>query len=114
MPSNSTVRESPLLARARRTQGWGLGLLAVAGLLWAWFAVLLVTPYDEDGDGYDCPALITSEYAHDGSCAEERDWPLIMALLGGSVPFAALGAGLTASGGSQRRLAEHLDTALRG
>ncbi|MFJ5709140.1 MULTISPECIES: hypothetical protein [unclassified Streptomyces] len=111
MPSNPTVApESPLLARARRTQAWGLGLLAVAGLLWAWFAVLLVTPYAEDGK---CPALVASEYAHDDACVEVRDWPLLVALLGGSVPCAALGAGLSASGGAQRRLAEHLDTAPR-
>ncbi|MFI8326600.1 hypothetical protein [Streptomyces sp. NPDC085529] len=112
MPSNATAApESPLLARARRTQAWGLGLLAVAGLLWAWFAVLLVTPYGEDGD--ECPALIASEYAHADDCVEARDWPLLVALLGGSVPCAALGAGLSASGGAQRRLAEHLDTAPR-
>ncbi|MFF2777644.1 hypothetical protein ACFVU3_22355 [Streptomyces sp. NPDC058052] len=111
MPINPAP-ESPALVRARRTQAWGLGLLAVAGLLWAWFAVLLVTPYGDDGDA--CPALIASEYAHADDCVEARDWPLLLALLGGSVPFAALGSGLTASGGAQRRLAEHLDAAPRG
>ncbi|MEU3608812.1 hypothetical protein AB0E83_25695 [Streptomyces sp. NPDC035033] len=67
MPSNPAAArgESPPLARARRTQGWGLGLLAAAGLL---------------------PAL-----------------------LGGSVPCAALGSALCASGGARRRPAEHLD-----
>ncbi|MEV6203832.1 hypothetical protein AB0M64_28245 [Streptomyces sp. NPDC051771] len=102
--------ESPLLARARRSQGRGLLLLAVAGLLWGWFAVLLVTPYGEDGE---CPALVASEYAHDGDCVESRDWPFMTLLLGGSVPFAALGAAVYAGASAERRVAEHLDAAPR-
>ncbi|MFB6901589.1 MULTISPECIES: hypothetical protein [Streptomyces] len=98
--------ESPLLVHARRSQGRGLALLAVAGLLWVWFAVLLVTPYGDDGE---CPALVTSEYVHDDTCVESRDWPFMAALLGGSVPFAALGAAGYAGGGATRRVAEHLD-----
>ncbi|MFF5503705.1 hypothetical protein [Streptomyces roseolus] len=101
-----TRPESPLLVRARRSQGRGLLLLAVAGLLWGCFAVLLVTPYGDDGE---CPALVTSAYAHDDDCVESRDWPLMTLLLGGSVPFAALGAAVYASASTERRVAEHLD-----
>ncbi|NML51318.1 hypothetical protein HHL19_14685 [Streptomyces sp. R302] len=103
--------ESPLLVRARRSQGRGLLMLAVAGLLWGWFAVLLVTPYGDDGE---CPAPVASEYVHDDECVESRDWPFMTLLLGGSVPFAALGAAVYAGASAERRVAEHLDAAPRG
>ncbi|MFJ6522430.1 hypothetical protein ACIQJ4_29740 [Streptomyces filamentosus] len=103
--------ESPLLVRARRSQGWGLGLLAAAGLLWVWFAVLLVTPYGEESG--DCAALIAREYDPADPCTELRDWPFMTALLGGSVPLAAVGSAVYASGSAARRVAEHLDTAPR-
>ncbi|MFH8729871.1 hypothetical protein [Streptomyces termitum] len=108
MPSDDAIirAEFPLLAKAVRSQGLGLGLLAVAGLLWVGAAVLLATPY---GDDNECPAPIASEYVHDNDCVEELDWPLVTALFGGSVPFAALGAGAYASGSAVRRVAEHLE-----
>ncbi|MFF5427671.1 MULTISPECIES: hypothetical protein [unclassified Streptomyces] len=104
----SAAPESPLVTRARRTQGWGLGLLTVAALLWVWFAVLLLTPYEQEGGGSPCPPLLTSEYVHHDDCVEARDWPGLLALLGGSVPFAAAGAALYAAGAVTQRFAEHL------
>ncbi|MFF5451961.1 hypothetical protein ACFY40_12065 [Streptomyces sp. NPDC012950] len=107
--TRSLVHTNEFRARARRTQGWGIGLLAVAGLLWIWFAVFLVTPYEEDdGRGSPCPALLTSEYVHHGACVEERDWPGLVALLGGSLPFAVTGAALYTSGSAAQRTADHL------
>ncbi|MFF8606065.1 hypothetical protein ACF06X_09020 [Streptomyces sp. NPDC015346] len=97
-------------ARARRTQGWGLGLLAVSGLLWIWFAVLLFMPYKAGESSRECTSRFTSESLHnsDSSCVAERDWPELMALLGVSVPFAVVGAVLHTSGSVSHRMAEHL------
>ncbi|MET9435020.1 hypothetical protein [Streptomyces sp. NPDC006551] len=99
-------------ARARRTQGWGLGLLAVAGLMWIWLAVLLFAPYEvgEYGDNDACKSRWTTQNLHDDSsdCADERDWPELLAVLGGSVPVAVVGAVLYTSGSVSHRMAEHL------
>ncbi|MBT2443715.1 hypothetical protein J7E93_27185 [Streptomyces sp. ISL-36] len=97
-------------ARARRTQGWGLGLLAVAGLMWIWFAVLLLTPYEAGESSRECVSRFTSESLHnsDSSCVEERDWPELLAVLGVSVPFSVIGAVLYTSGSVSHRMAEHL------
>ncbi|MFD8209396.1 hypothetical protein ACFV2S_23750 [Streptomyces sp. NPDC059695] len=106
---SSVVYDNAFRARARRTQGWGVGLLAVAGLLWVWFGVLLLTPYeDADGGGSPCPALISSDYVHEKDCVASRDWPGTLAVLGGSVPLAVVGAVLCTSGAVSHRMAEHL------
>ncbi|WP_329284534.1 hypothetical protein [Streptomyces sp. NBC_00691] len=105
----SLAYDNEFRAKARRTQGWGLGLFTIAALLWVWFGVQLLTPYeDADGGGSPCPALLTSEYVHDKECVESRDWPGMLALLGGSVPFAVVGAALYTSGSVAHRMAEHL------
>lgn len=97
-------------ARAVRTQGWGLGLLSVAGLLWIWFAVLLFTPYDAGYNRSECTARFTSERLHDDDsrCVQERDWPELMALLGASIPFAIAGGVVYTTGKVSFRMAEHL------
>ncbi|MFE5933822.1 hypothetical protein ACFQ69_00470 [Streptomyces sp. NPDC056470] len=97
-------------ARARRTQGWGLGLLALAGLMWIWFAVLLFTPYSPEESSRECTSRFSSENLHNGSssCVAERDWPELLAVLGGSIPFAVIGGVLYTSGSVSHRMAEHL------
>lgn len=99
-------------ARARRTQAWGLGLLTVAGLLWIWFAVGIFLPYTTtDGRGDDeCESRWSSEYLHDedSDCVAERDWPEMVGILGGSIPFAVVGSVLYAGGSVSHRMAEHL------
>ncbi|MFD3946759.1 hypothetical protein [Streptomyces sp. NPDC058579] len=99
-------------ARARRTQGWGLGLLTVAGLLWIWFVVGIFLPYNAvDGRSEDeCESRWSSEYLHSegDACVAERDWPEMVAVLGGSIPFAVIGGVLYTSGSVSHRMAEHL------
>ncbi|MFF9065959.1 hypothetical protein ACF09E_11425 [Streptomyces sp. NPDC014891] len=105
----SLVYDNEFRAKARRTQGWGLGLFTLAALCWVWLGVMLLTPYeDADGGGSPCPALLTSEYVHDKECVESRDWPGTLALLGMSVPFAVVGGALYTSGSVSHRMAEHL------
>lgn len=104
----SLAYDTDFRARARRTQGWGLGLLTMAGLLWVWFGVLLLTPFEPGDSSNTCPALITSEYVHDKACAESRDWPQLVGIIGGSVPVAVIGAVLYTSGSVSHRMAEHL------
>ncbi|MER7519880.1 hypothetical protein [Streptomyces sp. NPDC126499] len=93
-----------LRARAVRTQGWGLGLLTVAALLWVWCAVLLLTPY-ETAAGNGCGTLLADEYHHDEDCYESRDWPELLGLLATSVPFAVAGAMVHTRGALTDRLA---------
>ncbi|MFI8962333.1 hypothetical protein ACIGO8_09475 [Streptomyces sp. NPDC053493] len=91
-------------ARAVRAQGWGLGLLTVAALLWVWFAVLLLTPY-ETSAGNGCGTVLTDDYVHDQACYETRDWPELLGLLGASLPFAVAGAIVYVRGSVTDRLA---------
>lgn len=106
----SITYDNDFRARARRTQGWGLGLLALAGLVWVWLAALLFTPYETGEYSRECTARFTSENLHnsDSPCVNERDWPELLALLGGSVPLAVVGAVLYTSGSVSHRMAEHL------
>ncbi|MFE0648344.1 hypothetical protein ACFVZH_07125 [Streptomyces sp. NPDC059534] len=109
----SLALDNEFRARARRTQGWGVGLLAVAGLLWVWFGVLLLTPYEPADGSNTCPTLLTSEYLHDKACEEARDWPELVGVIGASVPLAVIGAVLFTSGSVSHRMAEHLAEAPR-
>ncbi|MCX4984402.1 hypothetical protein [Streptomyces sp. NBC_00572] len=104
----SLAYDTAFRARARRTQGWGLGLLTLAALLWVWFGVLLLTPYEPADSSNTCPALLTSEYLHDKACEESRDWPELVGVIGASVPLAVIGAVLYTSGSVSHRMAEHL------
>lgn len=105
--------------KALRTTKWGVGLLAVAGLLWAWCAVLLLTPYEVDrkpDDKYpaECAArLLADDRTGDSRrrqsswCATERDWPQALALLGLSVPVSVAGGVVLTVGLVSRRMSAH-------
>ncbi|MBX9422017.1 MULTISPECIES: hypothetical protein [Streptomyces] len=53
-------------------------------------------------------STVTSEYVHHDDCVESRDWPALLALLGGSLPFAVVGGALYTSGAVSHRMSEHL------
>ncbi|MFD7974724.1 hypothetical protein [Streptomyces sp. NPDC059071] len=108
-------------AQARRTSAWGVGLLAVAALLWTWCALLLLTPYEvESPDGRhtrDCRSRLMTEYGtanegrHNGDlCGDERDWPEALLILGLSVPAAVAGTALFAIGTVSGRMSAHSET----
>ncbi|MDI9889466.1 hypothetical protein QMZ92_35495 [Streptomyces sp. HNM0645] len=107
--------------RAGRIRAWGIGLLAVAALQWAWCALLLLTPYtvDEEPDDQhpaECESRLLTERgtANDGLqrsdwCQNERDWPEALAVLGLSVPVSVAGVGLFTSGSVSRRMSAHAE-----
>ncbi|MGQ4729887.1 MULTISPECIES: hypothetical protein [Streptomyces] len=103
--------------RAARIRDWGTILLVVAGLLWGWCAVLLMTEYEVEtrgGSTRECAARLFTEggtanegvYAGD-YCAAERDWPEALAVLGLSVPVALVGTALFTTGSVSRRMSGH-------
>ncbi|MET7286812.1 hypothetical protein [Streptomyces sp. NPDC005573] len=104
-----------------RIRTWGIVLLGVAGLLWTWCAVLLLTPYEADrepGDRYPakCEARLFTDRgtANEGVfrgdyCADERDWPEALLVLGLSVPVSAAGAALLTTGVVSRRMSAHAE-----
>lgn len=105
--------------QAIRTRDWGLGLLSLAALLWAWCAVLLVTPYSVDekpDDDYprECESRLLTERGtannglNDGDyCEDERDWPEAVALLAVSLPVSLVGVGLFTAGTVSRRISSY-------
>ncbi|KPC84689.1 MULTISPECIES: hypothetical protein [Streptomyces] len=108
--------------RAIRTRDWGIGLLSLAALLWAWCAVLLVTPYavdEEPDDDYpqECESRLLTERgtANNGLnegdyCEDERDWPEAVALLAVSLPVSIVGVGLLTVGTMSRRISSYGQT----
>ncbi|MEU4134325.1 hypothetical protein [Streptomyces wuyuanensis] len=107
--------------RAGRIRAWGIGLLAVATLQWAWCALLLLTPYQVDEEPDDrnpaeCASRLLTEYgtANEGLqrgdwCQNERDWPEAVAVLGLSVPVSVAGVALFTSGSVSRRMSAHAE-----
>ncbi|MBV7248518.1 hypothetical protein [Streptomyces sp. MW-W600-10] len=103
--------------RAARTRDWGVGLLFVGALLWGWCAVLLLTDYEVETRGSntkECAARLFTEggTANDGVwagdyCADERDWPEALVVLGLSIPVSLVGTALATTGHVRRRLSGH-------
>ncbi|MBL1083320.1 hypothetical protein JK359_15205 [Streptomyces actinomycinicus] len=107
--------------RSARIRAWGIGLMAVAGLLWTWVAVLLLTPYEverEPDDQYPdkCESRLFTDRgtANEGLykgdyCADERDWPEALAVLGLSLPVSLAGAVLFTTGTVNRTMSAHAE-----
>ncbi|MFG2355096.1 hypothetical protein [Streptomyces sp. NPDC048521] len=106
---------------ASRIRAWGIGLLAVAGLLWIWCAVLLLTPYtvdrhpdDQYPDTCESRLLTDRGTANEGPykgdyCANERDWPEVVMILGLSLPPSIAGVALFTTGTVSRRMSAHAE-----
>ncbi|MFE9049272.1 MULTISPECIES: hypothetical protein [Streptomyces] len=103
--------------QAARIRTWGLGLLVLAGLLWGWCAYLLMTEYTiETRTGFEkeCAARLFTDggtanegvYAGD-YCADERDWPEALVVLGLSIPVSLVGTALVTTGSVSRRMSGH-------
>ncbi|MGW4630638.1 hypothetical protein [Streptomyces rubiginosohelvolus] len=103
--------------RAARIRTWGVGLLVLAGLLWSWCAILLMTEYEVEtrvGSTKECAARLFTDRgtANEGVwagdyCADERDWPEALAVLGLSIPVALVGTALVTTGSVSRRMSGH-------
>ncbi|BAU87057.1 hypothetical protein SLA_6188 [Streptomyces laurentii] len=96
LPNDDIVK---LRDRSQAAMGMGIGLLVVAGLLWAWFAFLFLTPFSVDvskAHERDCEAPVSAPreqlHARESFCGEERDWPQMLGVLALSLPFATAGA----------------------
>lgn len=95
----------------------GFGLAVIAALLWVWCGVLLAMPY-EVGTGLSdstrkCEARL---FADEGTtnvgpvqspCADERDWPKVLAVLGLSVPISVASCALITYGSLSIRMSKH-------
>ncbi|MFD4591243.1 hypothetical protein ACF1BA_03385 [Streptomyces rubiginosohelvolus] len=103
--------------QAARIRTWGIGLLVLAGLLWGWCAYLLMTEYTiETRTGFEkeCAARLFTDrgtanegvYAGD-YCADERDWPEALVVLGLSIPVSLVGTALVTTGSVSRRMSGH-------
>ncbi|WP_326778877.1 hypothetical protein [Streptomyces sp. NBC_01445] len=107
--------------RAGRIRAWGIGLLVVAALQWAWCALLLLTPYSVDREPDDqypaeCESRLLTERgtANNGLqssdwCQNERDWPEALAVLGLSLPVSVAGVALFTSGSLSIRMSAHAE-----
>ncbi|MFF3286418.1 hypothetical protein [Streptomyces sp. NPDC003023] len=105
-------------ARSQRIRTWGIGLLALAAVLWGWCAVLLLTSYQADGrpgaPTRDCEARLLTDlgtanegYYKDDHCDNERDWPEALAVLGLSIPVFAAGTTLLTVAIVSTRMSAH-------
>lgn len=107
--------------QASRIRAWGIGLLALATVLWAWCGILLLVPYQVDRESEDkypeeCESRLLTEWgtANEGPargdfCENERDWPEALAVLGLSVPVSAVGVALFTTGTLSRRMSAHAE-----
>ncbi|MFD8543300.1 hypothetical protein [Streptomyces sp. NPDC059649] len=95
----------------------GFGLLIIATLLWVWCGVLLAVPYEVghelSGSTQKCEArLFTDEGTANvgrvqAPCADERDWPEVLAVLGLSIPLSVAGSALLTYGSLSIRMSKH-------
>ncbi|GAB7028890.1 hypothetical protein JCM4914_03510 [Streptomyces platensis subsp. malvinus] len=95
----------------------GFGLAVIAALLWVWCGVLLLMPYEvrhgPEGYSQKCAArLFTDEGTANGgwledACAEERDWPEVIAVLGVSLPISVVGSALITYGSLSIRMSKY-------
>ncbi|MDF6021356.1 hypothetical protein [Streptomyces sp. JH34] len=105
--------------KATKSRTRGVVLLSLAAVLWVWSAVLLTTPYQADrkpDDAYpvDCESRLFTDRGtaneggiHGTYCAQERDWPKVLAVLGMSVPLSVAGGTLFAIGTVTRRISSY-------
>ncbi|MCR8573588.1 hypothetical protein [Streptomyces sp. Isolate_219] len=95
--TSATEYDQDFRQRAARQKTWGTVLLVVAAGLWVWFAYLLT----------DCAALLFRDAIPGAQCLDTRTWWEPFAVLGVSVPFAILGAGLHITGLVTLRMSGH-------
>ncbi|MCP9207457.1 hypothetical protein [Streptomyces cucumeris] len=104
---NGAVESTAWVARAQRMRATGLGMLFLAGLSWAFLAVLMFTPFEtgEYSNHCDAPAFRDRVYE---DCERERPWTTMTGILAASVPVGMLGMGLYTSGTATLRVREYV------
>ncbi|MFB7467798.1 hypothetical protein ACFCZ1_30640 [Streptomyces sp. NPDC056224] len=108
------VYDTAFRARASRKQTWGFGLIAAASGIWLWLACQLLLPYTV-GHDQECTSRVFYEStrgsyanAEGTTCAMERDWADLLAVLLLSLPCAVVGTVLYTSGSADNRLSRHM------
>ncbi|MFG2984074.1 hypothetical protein ACGFYQ_22935 [Streptomyces sp. NPDC048258] len=111
------VYDTAFRARANRKQAWGFGLIAVASGIWLWLACQVLLPYSVEHGRNDreCASRVFYESTRESyadaegtTCAMERDWADLLAVLLLSLPFAVVGTVLYTSGAADNRLSRHV------
>jgi uncharacterized membrane protein YhaH (DUF805 family) len=114
------VVEQNFVARAERLRAWGIGLLCVAAVFWAYAAWQMFTPFTSTVWEADCSAPAFSERKdlyiddhigddHDRAlrCDADRDWTGPVTALVLSVPVGIAGAALFATGAAITAVRRH-------
>lgn len=104
---NGAADSTAWVVRAQRMRSWGMGLLLLAGLSWAYLAFQMFTPYETGRYGNDCDAPAFRDHAYE-NCEAERPWTTMMGLLAASVPLGMLGMGLYTSGNTTLQVREYV------
>ncbi|MFH8358778.1 hypothetical protein ACH4FV_04240 [Streptomyces anulatus] len=118
--SHAQVYDREFRRRGVREQGWGRGMVAVAVLIWLWLAYQLFFSFSIEHGVRSEPIACDSRAFHRdassdtshteterGRCAAERDWGPMLAAFLLSLPPAAVGVALYASGTSALRTADY-------
>ncbi|MEU9301677.1 hypothetical protein [Streptomyces sp. NPDC048269] len=111
------VYDTAFRARASHKQAWGFGLIAAASGIWLWLACQVLLPYSVEHGRNDreCASRVFYESTRESyaeaegtSCAMERDWADLLAVLLFSLPLAVVGTVLYTSGATDNRLSRHV------
>lgn len=124
MKTLTLVYDQEFRELGRRRQAWGTGLLAVASLIWLWLAFQLFVPFtiDRAGSDVDCESRVfydsgRSHAPYDSAegerCSVARDLAPMLAALVVSLPFAAVGTILCATGSAAVRTSVHAAEIIR-
>ncbi|QKV94867.1 hypothetical protein HUT19_26555 [Streptomyces sp. NA02950] len=104
---NGAVESTAWVVRAQRMRASGLGLLFLAGLSWAYLAMLMFTPFESAEYSNHCDAPAFRDHVYE-DCEEERPWTTMTGILAASVPLGMLGMGLYTSGTTTLRVREYV------
>ncbi|MEU6758533.1 hypothetical protein [Streptomyces sp. NPDC046685] len=87
LPTPDPVPASPARSeeqrRAGRIEGWSIGWMLVAMLVWGWFLFLMLADYGpEYGGRPECRGPLVGPLSEDRMCRDAlREWPALLGIL---------------------------------